>query len=131
MDLTKLRTELTTDPLGRGYAGKAAADAAADGNEIYRTRPRPTMTGSAVLNAIDTTEWLALEGDDRQAVWNIIHLGTLDPFGIEATLMIQAFGAESQTIQNLATARQEPISRWAELGLGSVREGTIQQARAI
>jgi len=64
-------------------------------------------------------------------VWNLMHLGELNPFGVEAGLMVDVFGAGSDTITTLSTLRKEAISRATELGLGYVKPGHVEKARAI
>jgi len=130
MDLGKLKTELTVDPLERGYAAMTDAEAAADLNTEYRSRNRASLTGSAALNAIDPGEFNSLDATVQQRVWNILHLGNLNPFGVEATLFAAAFGAESTTIDNLIALRVEVISRGVELGIGRVRAGDVERARS-
>lgn len=129
MNLAILTAELTDDPLSRGYAAMSDAAAATDLNAVYRTRNKSSMTGSEILNAVNAGEWTALNDVQRQTVWNILHLGTLNPFGVEATLMIAVFEAGSATITALADARKENISRAAELGLGFVSPGHVENAR--
>ena len=89
------------------------------------------MTGSEVLNAVNAGEWVALTDAQRQTVWDVVHLGDVNPFGIEATLITNVFGGGSATITELADARKDDVSRADELGLGQVRTGTVQQARAL
>jgi len=129
MDIDVLKTELTGDPLSRGYSGMTDAEAAADLNTVYRTRNKTSLSGSEVLNAVDAAQWAGLTDAQRQTVWNIVHLGTVDPFGVEATLMIGVFGAGTATITALAASRVETVSRAAELGLGLVYPGHIENAR--
>ena len=52
MDYVALKSELTVDPLSRGYAGMTDAEAAIDLNTVYRERNRISMTGSEVINSI-------------------------------------------------------------------------------
>lgn len=130
MNLSVLSDELTSDPLTRGYSGMTDEAAAADLNISYRSRNRTSMTGSEVLNAVDTTEWVGLTDAQRQTVWDVVHLGDINPFGVEQTLMINVFGGGSDTITALASARITLVSRAIELGLGSVRAGDVQRARA-
>jgi len=130
MDLVTLASELSTDPLGRSYSSMSDAAAAADLNTAYRSANRSTMTASEVLNAFDYSEWSALTADQKQLVWNVLHLGELNPFGVEATVLVAVFGAGSDTISALAAARVQSITRAAELGLGTVRAGDVQRARA-
>ncbi len=129
MDYAKLKAELTDDSLTRGYSGMTDVQAAADLNTVYRERNKASMSGSEVINNVDPGEWNALTDAQREAVWNIVHLGTLNPFGIEATMLTAVFGAESNTIAALAAARKESVSRAVELGLGTVAPGDVENAR--
>lgn len=130
MDYLVLRSELLSDPLGRGYSGMTDAQAATDLNTAYRNRNRGTMTGSEVLNAIDKAEYNALATRQQDVVWNILALGVLNPFGVEAALFADIFGGGSTTIGALQAARVEAISRAWELGLPPMRPGHIGKARA-
>lgn len=130
-NFTNLKAELDSDPLARGYAGMTDAEVAASLNTPDRSRGRATMSGSEILNEVDPTEWAAKTDAQKQLVWDICHLGNVNPFGIEANLMVDVFGGGSATITALAAARVETITRAQELGLGVVREGTVQQARAL
>lgn len=116
--MSVLSDELTNDPLVRGYSGMTDQEAADDFNTAYRSRNRATMTASEVANAIDSTEFTALSAGDTQEIWNWLHLGELNPFGIEATRFIAIFGGGSATITSLQADRVESISRAQELGLG-------------
>lgn len=127
--MSALREEITGDPEGIGYAGKTDAEVLALLTALTRERNRTSMSGSEVLNAIDSVEYLALSGTEQDKVWQVLHLGTLNPFGVEATLLSSVFGGGSATIVALAAARKESISRAQELGLGRVREGDIARAR--
>lgn len=115
-----LRDELLTDPLVRGYSTMSDEEAAADLNSIYPapdtlTRNRASMTASEIANAMDIPEFTALSATDRQEIWNWLHLGELNPFGIEATRFVAIFGGGSNTITALQAARVEMISRAEEL----------------
>lgn len=125
-----LKDELTNDPLTpkRNYSGMTDFEAANDLNTTYRTRNKTNMTGTEIFNAIDKAEWNALSDAQRDDVWNILHLGNINPFGIEADLMQDIFGA-STTITALQAARKENISRAEELGLGVVGAGQVEEAR--
>ena len=91
-------------------------------NAETETRNRTSMSGSEVLQAIDGTEYAALSDTDKQYVWDLLHLGTLNPFGVEKTRMQTIFGVGSVTIAALAAARLEAVS-WADnngcTGLGA------------
>ena len=124
-----LKNELTNDPLNRGYTEMTDEEVAADINLLARTRNRPSMTSSEVLNAIDISEWNALTDAARKRIWDVIHMGNINPFGVEATIFIAVFGNDSDTIKALAVARKEDINRATELGLGFVYPGHVQNAR--
>jgi len=130
-DLLALYNELTTDPLGRGYDGMSAASAASNLNIVDRTRNRETMEAYEVMNAIAVPEFLALSSASRQIVWDILHNGMVNPFGVEADLFIQVFGAGASTLQTLADLRVDDVSRANEIGFGPVSEGQVIKARAL
>lgn len=126
-----LKNEITTDPLGRGYSGMTDLEIAADLKVVYRQRNREFMTGSEILNALDGPEYQALTDGQKDRVWQILHLGEVNPFGREADLMVTIFGAGSTTITTLAEARKEDISREAELGLPTIYARDVEAARAV
>lgn len=125
-----LKDELTADPLGRDYAGMTDTEAADDLNTEYRTRNRASMSASEVLNAVDLTEYDALTDTEKIALWRLLAISQLNPFGVEAQIMVQVFGGTSQTISALQQIRVMNISRGVELGLGHVKVGHVQEARS-
>jgi len=131
MDLAALKAELTAGHPGTGAYDADDATAAGQLNAVNRTKNLASLTGSEVINAVDAAEFTALSAAEQQQVWDIVHLGTVNPFGIEATLFTSIFGGGSATITALAAARTEDVSRGVELGLGTAGEGHIAQARAL
>ena len=129
MNITALAAELAGGHPDTGAYDADAATAADQLNTVNRTLNRASMSGSEVLNAVNAAEWIGLTDAGRQTVWDIVHLGTLNPFGVEATLLIEVFGGGSATITALAAARKDDVSRAVELGLGFVYAGHIQNAR--
>jgi hypothetical protein len=69
MDYQALNTELTTDPLTRGYSGMTDQQAADDLNTVYRTRDRGSMLGDEIFAATDNAEFVGLS-DHKQQLWN-------------------------------------------------------------
>jgi hypothetical protein len=129
-----LRDELVVDPLTRGYAAMSDQEAADDLNSIYpapdtRTRNRTSMMASKVYNAIDQTGWVALSAVQQQEVWDILHMGEVNPFGREASRFVAIFGGGSLTITALKAARVESITRAIELEIGFVNARDIGYAR--
>lgn len=131
MNYEILKAKLTTGHPGTGAYDADNAIAATQLNVVNRTRDKASLTGSEVLNAVDAAQWALLNAADKQQVWDIVHLGNINPFGVEATMMIDIFGGGTATIVALAAARVEAVSRAMELGLGFVYEGHVQQARAM
>ena len=129
-----LKPEVLGDPLGRGYAALNAVDAAATFQVLDRPRSRTSMTPSEVFNAVDKAEYLSLTPDKLDLLWGLLGLHTLNPFGREADVLVQIFGAGSNTVVALAAMRVEFMSREEELGLlgASVEVGPahIEIARA-
>jgi hypothetical protein len=129
MNWQALKTELALP----AYAGMTDAQKAAAVNAKTVNVNKTTMTASEVLNAVVASEWTALSAANKQLVWDVVHLGTLNPFGVEATLMVNAFGAGSQTIAALAAKRVTTV-RWLEAVAGMdagfmLDAGDIETAR--
>jgi hypothetical protein len=124
-----LNAELTSDPLARGYSGMNDAEVLADLKTEYRERNVERMTASEVLNAVDKVEYDALTDTEKDTFWRLMHMGDLNPWGVEADIMVDIFTGGSTTISTLNAARVVSISRAEELGISSVREGDIVRVR--
>lgn len=129
-DYAVLRAEIDNDPLGRGYSGMTDTQIAASLNTANRTRNKTSMTATEVLNAVVASEYNALTDANKTRLWELLGIGDLNPFGVEATLLTSLFGGGSQTIAALATKRVESISRAVELGIGHVTVGLVTEAKA-
>ena len=131
MDIQKLKTELAV-PTGHPVTGPYDVDdaiAAGQLNAVNCTKNKASMTGSEIINALDKTEYLALSDADKDRVWQVCHLGTVNPFGVEADIFIAIFGGGSASVAALAAARKDDVSRAVELGLGFVYPGHVENAR--
>jgi len=129
MNISTLKSELLS---GHPVTGAYDADdalAADQINLVNRTKNRTSISASEVVNAFDSAEFTALSDANKALVWNIVHIGELNPFGIEATLLTSIFGGGSNTIVNLAALRTDNISRADELGLGVVGANHIELSR--
>jgi hypothetical protein len=130
-NLAKTKTEVLDDPLGRGYEAMTFQEVIDSLHTKDRQRNKTSLTGSEVLNSIDAADWATRTDAQKRTVFDICHLGTVNPWGVEATLLIDAFdGSTGATITALQAARVELIHRVAELGLGNVRTSDIQKVRA-
>ena len=129
--ITLLKTEIDTDPLARGYAAMSNLEVADSINTLNLERNKATITNTEVLEAIESSALLALTGDKATRVWGILSLNTIDPFGVSASVFLDAFGGGSPTITALIALRKESISRANQLGYpGLVKEGHVEMARA-
>lgn len=129
--LDTIRTELDAGHPDTGAYNVDDALAAGEMNVVNRSRNIAELTGSQVLNAVDKVEFSALDATDKQQVWDIVHLGTVNPFGIEADLFIDIFGGGSDTIISLQALRREAVSRGVELGVGFVGHSDVEDARKL
>jgi hypothetical protein len=125
-----LWTEINSDPLGRGYSGMSNASIAGNLNTENRNLNKGTMSSTEVINAVKVSEFNALTSASQQRIWDTLHLGTLNPFGVEATIFVNVFGLSSSTIASLQSLRVETISRAQEIGLSTVAEGQVAKAKA-
>jgi hypothetical protein len=133
MDYQALNTELTTDPLGRGYSGMTDEQAATDLNTVYRTRPRSSMSGDEIFAATDNTEFLGLT-DHKQQLWVSFTskdvINAYDQTNID--FLDYIFGAGSTTKTTLSSLRTEDVSRATEIGLPKApNAGHVGYARTL
>jgi hypothetical protein len=133
MDYQALSSELSGDPLTRGYSGMTDQEAADDLNTVYRTRPRSTMNGDEIFAATDNAEFVGLT-DHKQQLWvsftskDIIN--AYDATNINFVDYI--FGPGSDTKTTLAGIRAVDISRSTEIELGKdPNAGHVQYARTL
>ena len=131
MNYVQLKAEIDDDPLGRGYSEMDDQEIVDSLNTVDRDQNVTSMTGSEIINEVNTAEWAALTDAQRQTVWDIVHLGTINPFGVEKNLLIGVFGSGSNTIAALGIARVTAVSRATELGLSQIKAGTIAHARTV
>lgn len=124
-----LRDELVNDPLVRGYVAMSNREAADDLNIAYRARNRASMTGRQVKAEVVDTEYDLLSADKKAHFLVLTSSDDLDPFGLDANVIKDIFGAGSMTVTALATARIETVSRGVELGLSRVGEGDVWDVR--
>jgi hypothetical protein len=129
--MTVLSDELSNDPLGRGYSTMTDEEAASDLNTAYRSRIKSSMSGDEIFTQTDAAEFAGLTDHKRLAWVSWTGKDSIDPSNsVNVDYVKWVFGNDSTTVSNLAAAREESITRATELGLGRVREGEIQMARA-
>lgn len=133
MDLQVLKTELTTDPLLRGYAAMTNIQAADSLNADNRPIERGIVSAALVDAAVVLAEWTALSAAHKQLYQTMISGGEIDMRASNTRAKFAAmFGAATATRANLvALQNQSNITRAQELGLPQVGEHHVAQARVM
>ena len=125
-----LKTEVATDPLGRGYSAMTDLEVANDLNIVYRTQDVESVTGQDIFEAVVRSEYIALSAGDKDLLHVIISMGSILVNGTNTKAALLAmFGAGTTTRVNLGALQTRVASRAQELGLPFVYEGHIQEAR--
>jgi len=126
MDLSKLKTEIATDPLGKNYAGMTIQQVVDSLLTEDRVVNRDSMSGEEISSAIDKAEYRALATDaEKDRVIAVTNSKSVNPFGFVETVLKDIFGS-STTISNLAALRKKTISRAEEIGLSKVKFGWVE-----
>jgi hypothetical protein len=120
MDLIALKTELTTDPIGRGYASKNDEQAAATFSIMDRQPNRETLESGLLVAAIVRSEFAALVAGDKQYVQMVATAPTMPLTATLKTELGAIFPAGSATRANLVALMKRPGNRAEELNLGGI-----------
>lgn len=158
-DIEILQSELTSDPLARGYASMDAAQVAASLNTANRSRfiaisgpalLRWAAAGADVANSVPARIVRIKLASERAAPFDSLNF-VAQGYAAAAVAAINAsmpLSYDDETVRgmiaqlatdevltsgeadDLAALGTETISRAAELGLGAVKAGHIEQVRA-
>ena len=130
--MSDLSDEITSDLLARGYSGMTNVQVADSlMNTIDRSITKQFLSGSDIFNATDDAEYGALTATEKADWDRLCAIETIDTLsGIAKSREAELFGVATTTRANLIAIRTETVSRAQELGLGSVNEGDVLQARA-
>ena len=131
MDYVALKAHIDSDPDARDYVSLDDGEVATSLNTAIKVRNKASMSGSEVLQSVDTTEFNALSDTQENRLWGLLGLNSLDPFGQEAQAMIKLFGGGSDTITNLQAQRVENVTDGVFYGFGTVLEGHVTKARLL
>jgi len=132
-NIAALKAELLAGHPGTG-AYDAGDDEVAAGqlNVVNRTRNRPTVEGSEILNATDDTEYGALTAGQKTDWLNLCGIEEINTAsGVAKQMEADLFGPGTTTRTNLVAVRNEDVSRAVEIGLGTIRVGHVQEARLL
>lgn len=137
MDITKLAIELAA-----GHPGPASNPvnvdynedpelAAAQINEVNRTKPVTSLSGDTAFGATDSTEFAAID-THKQSLWmSFCDRGNIDPFSAANVALVNHVfsGQGGVTTGALIALRTVAASRADEIGLGIVKTGHVMEAR--
>lgn len=133
-DLAALNSELTVDPLTRGYSGMTDLQAANSLNDtVDRVVQKALVAGWEAFQATVDTEFDAMAASDRQEWLGICSIDSLEPANGKpaASTVLRLFGGGSATVTALQALRQDTVNRATELGLGRISEGDVNHARNL
>ena len=133
INYTALASELTTDPLSRGYSSMSDQVAANSLNTANRTVDRLFITSEELAGSIDLADWSGLTNEQR--IYMTMLTGSGAPIRTVAgsqtrTNLLALFGAGTTTRANLLPLLTHTISRAAELGFDPIGAGDVAKARA-
>lgn len=137
--MSTLATELSTDPLGRGYSGMTDQQAADDLNTAYRDSPLDSISGDQAFSVTDNGEFTALTDLKKQLWLSFCSRASIDPFGSANVAFVQwVFGGGATTVASLNTLRSNANGRTRAEELNAqdssvpakVGAGDVAQARA-
>ena len=131
MDLAALKTELTTDPLGRGYAAMSDVEASESLNTRNRQPNRESLTGGEIASAVDAGELIALGTSQENYVMSLFGCDSIPVTQNFKQNLAGLFGAATETRANLLAIFQRTGSRAEELGLGNVTPSHVADARRL
>ena len=133
-DIVILANEITTDPLGRAYAGMSNTEVVTDMKIKYRTMPRTSVSDQEILNATDVAELAAISADGKMLYGWILGLGSVDlsMTNIKAMLgLLFPAGSDTRTAFMGLVNSTIAITRPEELGIPDVTEGDVIIARGV
>jgi len=131
MNLQTLKTELTTDPLARGYAAMGDQEAAVSLNTNDREPERDDITAGVLMSALVLAEYNALTAVERRYFDLLVSAGSVTLNSTVRQQIRALFPQGTQTKQNLNGALKRVGSRADELGIGNVTPSDIADAKRL
>ncbi len=130
MDLVALKAELDAGHPVTGAYDVDDAVAADQLNVVNRTVNIESVTGQQIFEAVVPAHYIALDADKKQLFGVIVGMGTILVNGTNTKLALTTmFSGATATLSALAALQTEQLSRAAELGLGFVAPGHVENAR--
>lgn len=132
MNYSKLKAEITNDPLTRGYSGMTDQQVVDSLNTSDRNYNKPSIGVDEIYDALDLTEFAALSADNKARVDRILSMGgSVKVQGNVKTELASIFGSETATRTALLAAIKTTQTRASELGVGNVNAGDVNVARSL
>ncbi len=129
MDLVALKTELTTDPAGLGYAGKSHEDQAILINRPQRTMNREQFSGADLASCLDPVEFAALTAVQRTWIQMLTSAnGMLTLFASLRQDIRAVLATATKSLAKFNQTINRSASRAEELGLDAVTTSDIADA---
>jgi hypothetical protein len=132
MNYSELKAELDA---GHPVTGAYNADDALAADELNaenRTITVESVSGSAILNATNDTEYLALADAEKTRWLGVCGADSIDiSNGVAKAEEADLFGPGTTTRANLAALKVPTVSRAMELGFGLIEDGDVTFARAL
>lgn len=118
MDLVALKSEITNDPLGRGYSGMTDEQIAASLAVHDRQADRESLEAGLLVASIVSSEYIGLSANQKDYVRLIAMASTVPLTASIKTELGAIFPAGSTTRANLIALMKRAGSRADELKLG-------------
>jgi len=129
MDLVALKSELSSDPAGLGYAGKSHEDQSILINKPQRTVNRGEFTGADLASCLDPVEFAALTAVQRTWIQTLTSAyGSLTLYASLRQDIRAVLGTSPKSLAKFNQTINRSASRAEELGLGSVTTSDVADA---
>jgi hypothetical protein len=129
MDLVALKTELTNDPAGIGYAGKSHEDQAKLINKPQRTVNKAQFEGADLASCLDPVEFAALTAVQRTWIQTLTAAsGSLTLFASLRQDIRAVLATATKSLAKFNQTINRSASRAEELGLDAVTTSDVADA---
>lgn len=131
MSLDALRTELTDDPLTRGYSGMTTEQVRVSLCTEDRPADVDSVSGQDIFEAVVPADYTALSVESKQLFGTIVGMGTIKVGGANTkAALANMFSGATATLAALVALQTRQVSRLVELGLPVPALSDIDKARA-
>lgn len=131
VDIARLRIELTTDPLSRGYSDMSPGEVVVSLNQKDRTQQRDLVPAWEVLSAIRPAHYQAVTDETELRYLTLLFSVDEIPLGNSniRTALATIFSGATATLNDLQALQTVSVSRAQELNLGRIYLGHVLHVR--